>query len=125
MKYLVSTKETQGQRKNDFCFVPEGELVRFGSECDCEDIDGRCGCRRSMIGMDCGTATTTMKVVELDMSEIELKTKLTASMSKSGFSVHEDDIIEEINEISRIAGLFQIGDILEMRGNLVQTRDAR
>jgi hypothetical protein len=33
MRILVSTKKTQGQRKNDFCWVPEGEIVRFGMEC--------------------------------------------------------------------------------------------
>jgi hypothetical protein len=28
LEVFVSTKETQGQRDNDFCFVPEGELLR-------------------------------------------------------------------------------------------------
>ena len=27
MKILISTQETQGYRDNDFCFVPEGEII--------------------------------------------------------------------------------------------------
>ena len=49
MKVLVATRNTQGQRGNDFCFVPEGEIVAFpAAECTGEKIDGSCGCRRSV-----------------------------------------------------------------------------
>ena len=51
MKVLVGTKETQGQRSNDFSWAEDGELVMFGSECDREDVDGTCGCRRAMSGL--------------------------------------------------------------------------
>ena len=30
MKILVATKETQGKRKNDFCFCNAGDIVMFG-----------------------------------------------------------------------------------------------
>ena len=50
MKLLVATTKTQGQRKNDFCWVPEDEIVQFAFVCDGEKIDGSCGCRRSMSG---------------------------------------------------------------------------
>ena len=40
MRFLVATKETQGQRKNDFSHAREGELVKFGFECDGEEVDG-------------------------------------------------------------------------------------
>jgi hypothetical protein len=54
MKLLVSTTETQGQRKNDFCFVPEGEILVFAFECDRDrgNPDGPCGCARSMSGVE-------------------------------------------------------------------------
>ena len=52
MKMLVATKETQGKRRNDFCWATEGELVRFAFQCDGEAVDGRCGCRRSFCGLD-------------------------------------------------------------------------
>jgi hypothetical protein len=64
MKVLVATEETQGRRPNDFCFTEEGELVLFGSECSRETIDGPCGCRRSLVGVRSGMATTTVRVVE-------------------------------------------------------------
>lgn len=65
MKYLVATRETQGKRDNDFCFVPEGEPVSpMGFECSREAVDGPCGCRRSLSGTTTLTATTTFRVVE-------------------------------------------------------------
>ena len=67
MKILVATKEGQGQRKNDFCWAEEGEVVKFPSECDRETVDGRCGCRRSMSGANSLKGTKTMKVVEFDI----------------------------------------------------------
>jgi len=52
VRVLVASKETQGQRANDYCCVPHGELVMFGSGCDRDqgDPDGPCGCLRGMIG---------------------------------------------------------------------------
>ena len=126
MRYLASTKSTQGQRKNDFCFVPEGELLKYGSECDGENIDGKCGCRRSMVGMICSKSTTTMKVIDLDISEIEMLEKLAASTQRAGFPVTENDkgfLLAELKDISRIADYFPVGTILEKRGNQFQVRE--
>lgn len=64
MKYLVSTEETQGQRANDFCFVPEGEQVHTAFACSSGSTDDHCGCRRSLGGVDACRGTTTMKVAE-------------------------------------------------------------
>jgi hypothetical protein len=70
VKALVSTEETQGQRSNDFCFVPEGELVKFGVICDGDknNPDGGCGCARSLCGFYCHKATTTFRVAVVDMT---------------------------------------------------------
>jgi len=62
MKLLVATTQTQGQRQNDFCWATPGEILHFGSECDREGIDGACGCKRSLSGLDSLKATTTMIV---------------------------------------------------------------
>lgn len=67
MKYLVTTKETQGQRKNDFCFVEEGEVVLIPVDrCDKDrgNPDGPCGCWRSWVGVTSRKGTTTAKVVD-------------------------------------------------------------
>ena len=63
MNVLVSTCETQGKRPNDFCYVPDGELLYFSMECDSDqdNIDGRCGCRCTLTGMKTLTSTTTEK----------------------------------------------------------------
>lgn len=65
MKVLVSTAETQGQRENDFCYVPEGEIVMLGFICDRDvnDPDGECSCNRCLIGTKCLKGTTTFKVI--------------------------------------------------------------
>lgn len=52
MKVLVATTKRQGMRKNDFCHATEGELVKFSFECDGEKVDGKCGCKRSMGGIN-------------------------------------------------------------------------
>ncbi|OGV70911.1 MAG: hypothetical protein A2283_22065 [Lentisphaerae bacterium RIFOXYA12_FULL_48_11] len=62
MKVLVATRRTQGRRDNDFNFCEEGELLIYGSECDAEAVDGHCGCRRALVGMTSGKATTTFLV---------------------------------------------------------------
>ena len=58
-KVLTATAATQGMRKNDFSHTEEGELVTYGLECDCEQVDGVCGCKRSLVGRSTHKATTT------------------------------------------------------------------
>ena len=67
MNVLVATHELQGQRKNDFSHTWDGEIVRFQFECAGEKVDGPCGCRRSMAGTDTAHATTTMKIIDMDI----------------------------------------------------------
>lgn len=123
LKYLTSTTETQGKRKNDFCFVPEGEILKFGFEEDGEDIDGKCGCRRSMVGIDCFKATTTMKVTELNLTEDDLVNLIVDSENKAwGIKVSAEDVKDDVKEIIRIASLFPADTILEKRGNKIGQR---
>jgi hypothetical protein len=126
MKVLVSTTETQGRRKNDFCFVPEGELVKFGSECDGEKIDGSCGCRRAMCGLETHKATTTMKVEEREMTAEEFENAVYDSLKSAGWVRDEDEgrewAKEEADELQRLADFFRVGDILEKRGNKFKVR---
>jgi len=118
IKMLVSTKETQRQRTSDFCFVQEGELLRFTFECDRdrEDIDGKCGCKRCMSGIENKKSTTTFKVVEVNYTFDELYSMYWKSNQESGFNTSYDEIKEEVNEINRIASFFNINDIIEKRG---------
>lgn len=125
MKVLVATHETQGKRKNDFCFVPDDELVCFGSECDGEPVDGNCGCRRSMVGLECRRATTTVKVVGMDLTKEQFIQKLTESFTKAGYGGidnFEDFVKEEAEELLRMADYFPVGAILEKRGTVFRVR---
>jgi hypothetical protein len=128
MKVLVSTCESQGKRKNDFCYVPEGEFVRLGMECDGGKPDDSCGCSRSMVGMTCAKGTTTMKVVEMPaMTPALLKDELLASLISSGWAKPGDTggakwAKEDAGQLIRIANGFLVGDIVEKRGRSIQVR---
>jgi hypothetical protein len=125
MKLLVATTETQGKRKNDFCFVPEGEIVRPTLECDGETIDGGCGCRRSMSGLFTCRCTTTMKCAEVDITERDLKGLIMDYYCKAWKMTPAEAIKEaevEGNELMRIGEAFEIGMIVEKRGRKLRER---
>jgi hypothetical protein len=118
MNVLVATKETQGARKNDFNWCNEGELVRFAFECDGETVDGHCGCKRSMAGIDSQKATTTMKVVDMNITRQKLIELIRKSQERAGWGIEVQEMAEEdVNELTRIANFFKAGDVLERRGN--------
>jgi len=117
MKVLVATKETQGKRKNDFSYTDSGEPVRFAFECDGESVDGRCGCRRSMCGMNSLKATTTVQVKNEKLSLKEYKSKIQKSLQKGGWNLTEKIIADEAKELLRIANHFPEGTVLEKRGD--------
>jgi hypothetical protein len=122
MNVLVATKETQGERGNDFCFCEEGELVTFAGECDGEEIDGSCGCRRAMSGVHSHVATTTIKVVEREMTVRQLWRILRYSMIDGGWGDHPGEAMALAQELARIAAHFRAGSVLEKRGDVLQTR---
>lgn len=124
IKCMVATKETQGQRENDFCFATEGEIVRFGPLC-CSDknLDGGCGCARSLIGIESGKATTTMKIVEMDITQAKYLAMVKASVKRT-----EDDATDETIELDAMEVLyaseqFGVGFIIEYRGGFVKRLD--
>lgn len=127
MNIFVSTKETQGHRKNDFCFVPDNEPVLFGFACDCESVDGKCGCKRSLVGAYCHTATTTFKIVNTPMSKRDYVERMIQSSRDAGWPIDKNKelysaVYDDIQEILKIAEYFNDGDILERRGRKIQTR---
>ncbi len=120
MKVLVSTTETQGQRANDFCYVPEGELVKLTIPCDGETVDGPCGCRRSMTGIDCHLATTTVKVVARDLPEAQYEALLAKSDRAAGWLLA--GLPTGAGQLLKLAAAYAVGTILEIRGEIVQNR---
>ncbi len=130
MKFLVATKATQGQRKNDFCQANEGEVLRFGSECDREDVDGKCGCKRAFSGIGTHKGTTTMLVKEAE--EFDQKTatnRFAESLCNAGWFKNWGDAFPEakkqIEAMQKMLVKFEAGEIVERRGDFIQTRSKR
>ena len=122
MKILVSTKEKQGNRKNDFCFTDDREYVKFGMECDRETLDGHCGCKRSMVGVKTLKATTTFKVAEENITMMEYIKILSDSDKKAGWNSQISEVMKDAEELYRIASIFKLGTILEKRGTKIGVR---
>ena len=124
MKLLVSTTETQGRRRNDFCFVPEGEILTFTFECDSDrgNPDGSCGCSRSMSGIECKKGTTTFKVAEVEITLDELRGKLRVSYPLHG--VRDAQLNRDIRDLRGIASPYPVGAILEKRENFQERKAA-
>src|SRR3990167_30247 len=114
MKVLVSTRKTQGFRKNDFCFVPEGELVMPDFAGDiCGETDGECGCGRALSGVLTRKATTTFVVVESLMSLGNYMQTLYDSHHKAyGSFLFPSDTIRAAEwgaEILKVASQYEFG----------------
>lgn len=126
MKVLVATKEGQGIRGNDFCWVPENEIVHFGFECDGGSVDDHCGCRRAMVGIDCSKATTTMKVVDLEVKCLEIVSRLKEHYVKDWKMDEKRALItaiEELIDLRMSVKQFPLGAIIEKRGDVFQIRN--
>lgn len=122
MKVLVATADTQGRRENDFCWAEEGEIVTFGSECRDETIDGTCGCRRALCGVETRMATTTFRVEEReDLSQEGLVAMLAASLvAGRWFATMEQagpTAVVNAFRLARLASLFPADTVLERRGD--------
>ncbi len=124
IKCMVATKDTQGQRENDFCFATEGEIVRFGPLCCSDkDLDGGCGCARSLVGIESGKSTTTMKIVELDITQAKYLAMVKASVKKSDDDATDETIEQEALEVLFASEQFGLGFIIEYRGGFVKRLD--
>jgi hypothetical protein len=129
VKVFVATEDTQGQRDSDFCFVPEGEIVAFvGLVCgtDRDNIDGPCGCNRSLCGVDCCKCTTTFRVID---ANVDLASQLLGLLYRGhwlgGKTIDEAVKIakKEAAALSKEISKFNVGDIVEKRGDVFQKRN--
>ena len=121
MKVLVATKEGQGSRLSDFHFREELEILRGQMvECHDEHVDGRCGCKRSLCGVNRAKATTTFTVEDRDITHDQYVVVLSASLEKQGFDLYAAG--EMAANLADIASRFEPGDILERRGESIQKR---
>lgn len=118
VKILVATKETQGQRESDFCFVSEGEVLCLSLECDKDRgvVDGPCGCLRDFVGIKCGKGTTTAKVVIFDGSKTDWEGLIAQSYKEAEIGYLDNTVLWDA------ADKHPVGMILEKRGDLIQPR---
>jgi len=130
MNLLTLTKETQGWRKNDFFRGEEGEIANFAFECDSDrdNVDGNCGCRRSMGGIKSMRASTTMKVRDIDITSTELRRRIKEWFIQaewgSFFTSRELDhaVNEYQKDLERLGRHFPEGAVVEKRGDEFRQR---
>lgn len=125
MLILVSTKAGQKLRPGDFCWVAEGEPVVLGFECDGEAVNGKCGCRRSMVGISDRRATTTFTVFDRpDLDEAGFVALIKPGVERAGFKAGQVDseVSYQIRFIKAVTADFVPGIVLERRGRIVRIR---
>jgi hypothetical protein len=120
MKILAATEETQGKRPNDFCWAEEGEIVTFGSQCPDEAVDGPCGCRRALRGLETRKATTTFRVVERpDLRLADLADLVARSLVAGGWypdvKQARTAAVVHANRLAEVALAHEDGAVLERR----------
>jgi hypothetical protein len=127
VKIFVSTKQTQGQRQDDFSWVPEDELLTpfLSGICGGEQAGDRCGCARSLVGISCFKSTTTAKVVERELTETQLARLFTESANKAGWGRYYT--LKAGREVARAllseAAKFPTGAVVEYRNAVFSKRD--
>ena len=123
MKVLVATKETQGERANDFCYLPEGALVGFTHAHAGEPVDAACGCQRGLGGLTIDRSATTFKVVEREIEKEDYTRQVVAANSDFiGDGASAATFKAEAEELLRIAAHFPTGAIIERRGQVFRMR---
>ena len=124
MKIIVATKETQGQRADDFNFTDEGEIVMVS---DCDHLHKGCDCERSMIGVRTGKGTTTMMVIEADMTRQQFIEQIrAANKDYAELGLSDEIFAAEADALLKLAAEFSAGAVIERDGeDFHQRRTAR
>ena len=121
MKIIVATKETQGQRGDDFNFADEGEIVLVA---DCDHLHEGCGCERSMVGVHSGKGTTTMMVVEADMTREQFVEQIrAANKDYAELGLSDEIAAAEADALLKLAAEFPTGVVIERDGEDFNQRE--
>lgn len=122
MKLLVSTTKTQGHRANDFCWLPEGEIVYEGFKCGSGYADDECGCRRSLAGVTTHKASTTFIVADLPFTPAKLRALVKRSLKEAGWGEGRALVTYQIETMLEWAQPFTPGTVVEYRDGVIQAR---
>jgi hypothetical protein len=66
VRALVATRQSQGERRDDFAWCTEGELVWLPEPCPTARRSGACDCARAFAGVSSHRRTTTAIVREVE-----------------------------------------------------------
>jgi hypothetical protein len=80
MRIFVSTKKTQGDKPDDFCFVPDGEILVFPFKTNNQSKE----IINCLVGIETKSSTTTFLVKESDISKKEYIQKIASFFIQSG-----------------------------------------
>lgn len=113
MKVLVSV-DKKG-RDDDFCFVPDGEIV-YESGMTCSDVEKalyQCGCGRSLSGTKTFKGTTTMEVREVEMTDDDMVELALEVGKSSGWGARY--ILHGLDRMREEAEQFPVGALVRAR----------
>lgn len=129
MKALFATKKTQGQRKSDFSFAQEGELVYPSWVCDRDarssNPDNGCGCGRCLSGLVSHKGTTTSVIGEFNGDlAVEIKKSLIAGGWGEELGAKHGPLLAA--QIIELCDKHPVGTIVERRGeNVLVVREVK
>jgi hypothetical protein len=117
MKVLVATARTQGDRRGDYNWCIEGELVRIGEVCaeDRADPDGGCGCGRGFGGLGSHRATTTAMIADLAITREEYVEAIRSSLQAQGWDPCACCSVDEADELAALVVDWPVGAVVERR----------
>lgn len=112
MKVLVSVNKKG--RQDDFCFVPDGEIV-YEQAITCSDYQRaiQCGCGRSLSGTTTPKATSTMEVREVDMTSDDLVELALKVGKKAGWGARY--VLHGLDRMREEAERFDVGTLVRAR----------
>ena len=124
MKILTATSRTQGQRRDDYYWMTDGEPVYIGMMCDGARANDKCGCARAWTGLDTHKAGTTAEVTETAMTRAKYIDRYGASLAAAGWTIEPPDLAAMADELLGIADHFAVGRVVEHRGRAINARRA-
>jgi hypothetical protein len=125
VKLLRATRETQGQRGNDFHWTHDDELLYPGMVCDKdrENPDGPCGCSRALTGLVSHKGTTTFAVVEEDYTRDQALQMFREGVVAAGWPADLAEVA--LDDVLDWTKAYDAGAILERRGaSVFQARES-
>lgn len=124
MKILLASSFTQGQCPDDFCFVPDAEMVILTTVCGKDTDtngnpipDGICGCARSFKGIFSKTCTTTAVVADVSSGFEAL-----ARACHAQWEWTHEEFVAYIEELEPLLAPFAPNTHIGRRGNALYER---